>query len=62
MGMRIHYDHAKATSKLISAINSYMFEEEFGELKKATPTQLNKIKEARKALYEIIELNSTNKK
>lgn len=47
----------KATLKLMSAINSYLFEQEYDELKGVSNTDINKIKEARKVLASIINKN-----
>ena len=47
----------KATLKLFNLINSYLFEQEFGELKDVRNTDINKIKEACKVLASIIHKN-----
>lgn len=47
----------KATLKLFNLINSYLFEQEFGELKGVSNTDINKIKEACKILASIINKN-----
>ena len=47
----------KATLKLFNLINSYLFEQEFGELKDVSNTDINKIKEACKVLASIIHKN-----
>ena len=47
----------KATLKLFNLINSYLFEQEFGELKDVRNTDINKIKEACKVLASIISKN-----
>jgi hypothetical protein len=47
----------KATLKLFNLINSYLFEQEFGELKDVSNTDINKIKEACKVLASIINKN-----
>lgn len=53
-GIRISNKNAKATSKILSALASYMFEQECGELKKATSAQIKTLQEAKKVLAEII--------
>ena len=57
-GIRISNKNAKATSKVLSALASYMFEQEYGELKKATPAQIKTLQEAKKVLTEIINNHS----
>ena len=47
----------KATLKLYNLMNSYLFEQEFGELKDVSNTDINKIKEACKVLSSIIHKN-----
>ena len=47
----------KATLKLYNLMNSYLFEQEFGELKDVHNTDINKIKEACKVLSSIIHKN-----
>ena len=47
----------KATLKLFNLINSYLFEQEFGELKEVSNTDINKIKEACKVLASIVNKN-----
>ena len=47
----------KATLKLFNLINSYLFEQEFDELKDVSNTDINKIKEACKVLASIISKN-----
>ena len=47
----------KATLKLYNLMNSYLFEQEFGELKGVSSTDINKIKEACKVLSSIIHKN-----
>lgn len=47
----------KATLKLFNLINSYLFEQEFGELKDVSNTDINKIKEACKVLASIVNKN-----
>ena len=47
----------KATLKLYNLMNSYLFEQEFGELKDISNTDINKIKEACKVLSSIIHKN-----
>ena len=53
-GIRISNKNAKATSKVLSALASYMFEQEYEELRKATPAQIKVLQEAKKVLAEII--------
>lgn len=50
----------KATLKLYNLINSYLFEQEFDELKDVSNTDINKIKEACKVLASIINKNQIN--
>lgn len=57
-GIRIVNKNAKATSKVLSALASYMFEQEYGELKKATPAQIKVLQEAKKVLSEIINAHN----
>lgn len=45
---------AKATLKLYNQLASYMFEQEFGELKYATQANIKTLKAAQKALSIII--------
>ena len=45
---------AKATLKLYNQLTSYMFEEEYGELKYANPSNIKALKAAQKALNMII--------
>jgi hypothetical protein len=45
----------KASLSLLNKINSFLFEEECGELRKYTPAQKNKIQEAAKAISEVIK-------
>lgn len=47
----------KATLKLFNLINTYLFEQEFDELKGVSNTDINKIKEACKVLASIINKN-----
>ena len=47
----------KRTLKVFNALNSYLFEQEFGELKDVSNTDINKIKEACKVLASIIHKN-----
>lgn len=47
----------KATLKLFNLIDSYLFEQEFGELEGVSSTDINKIKEACKVLASIINKN-----
>lgn len=57
-GIRIVNKNAKATSKALSALASYMFEQEHGELRKVTPAQIKVLQEAKKVLSEIINAHS----
>ena len=45
---------AKATLKLYNQLTSYMFEEEYGELKYANQSNIKALKAAQKALNMII--------
>ena len=45
---------AKATLKLYNQLTSYMFEEEYGELKYANPSNIKTLKAAQKVLSMII--------
>ena len=45
---------AKATLKLYNQLASYMFEEEYGELKYANPSNIKALKAAQKVLSMII--------
>ena len=45
---------AKATLKLYNQLTSYMFEEEYGELKYANPSNIKTLKAALKVLSMII--------
>lgn len=45
----------KASLKLLNHINSFLFEQECGELKSFTPSQKEKIKEAAKTLSTAIK-------
>ena len=47
----------KATLKLYNLMNSYLFEQDSGELKDVRNTDINKIKEACKVLASIIHKN-----
>ena len=57
-GIRIYNKNAKATSKVLSALASYMFEQEYGELRKASPAQIKVLEEAKKVLSEIINAHN----
>lgn len=57
-GIRIINKNAKATSKVLSALASYMFEQEYGELRKASPAQIKVLEEAKKVLSEIINAHN----
>ena len=45
---------AKATLKLYNQLTSYMFEQEYGELKYANPSNIKALKAAQKVLSMII--------
>ena len=45
---------AKATLKLYNQLTSYMFEEEYGELKYANPSDIKALRAAQKVLSMII--------
>ena len=45
---------AKSTLKLYNQLTSYMFEEEYGELKYANPSNIKALKAAQKVLSMII--------
>ena len=45
---------AKATLKLYNQLTSYMFEEEYGELKYANPSNIKALRAAQKVLSIII--------
>ena len=45
---------AKATLKLYNQLTSYMFEEEYGELKYANPSNIKALRAAQKVLSMII--------
>lgn len=54
MGIRIHSKtNKKATVKLLNALSSYLFEELYGELRRATPKQVSSLKEAAETLKQI---------
>ena len=44
----------KATTKLLNAITSYLFEQEFDELRGVSSSDIQKIKDAKIALYNIM--------
>ena len=44
----------KATLKLYSAITSYLFEQEYDELRGVSSSDINKLKEAKQVLRKII--------
>lgn len=48
---------AKATLKLVNHISSYLFEQEYGELKHCSPEQKQVLKDAIKVLTTIIHNN-----
>ena len=48
---------AKDTLKLYNMINTYLFEQEYGDLKNVSTSDIDKIKECRKVLAEIINKN-----
>lgn len=56
MGIRISVKTKKPASlKLYNHINSFLFEEEYGELKGIPSSEIDKIREARKVLSKIIK-------
>lgn len=58
MGIRItNNSKLKASTKLLSQISSYLFEQEYGELKSFTPSQIEIIKEAGRVLSKVIKEN-----
>lgn len=48
---------AKATLKLYNMINSYLFEQEYGDLKNVATSDIDKIKECKGVLAKIIDKN-----
>lgn len=55
MGIRIQSNSRKrATSKLLNQLTSYLFEEEFGELKDASYSQKEALKEAQRVLSSLL--------
>ena len=48
---------AKATLKLYNMINSYLFEQEYGDLKNVATSDIDKIKECKGVLVKIINKN-----
>lgn len=48
---------AKATLKLYNMINSYLFEQEYGDLKGVSASDIDKIKECKGVLAKIINKN-----
>jgi hypothetical protein len=57
MGIRISLKkvtNAPNSLKLLNKINSFLFEEEMGELKQYSPTQIEKIKEVRDIIYNVV--------
>lgn len=48
---------AKATLKLYNMINSYLFEQEYGDLKNVATSDIDKIKECKGVLVKIIDKN-----
>ena len=48
---------AKATLKLYNMINSYLFEQEYGDLKGVATSDIDKIKECKGVLAKIINKN-----
>ena len=55
MGIKVS-TKTKATKalKLYNSISSYLFEEEFGELRGVSSTDINKLREAKQVLNKII--------
>jgi hypothetical protein len=57
MGLKIslkNYTKAPHSLKLLNKIESFLFEEECGELEQYSPTQIEKIKEVRDIIYNIV--------
>lgn len=50
----------KATLKILNMLNSYLFEQEYDELKRVSSNDINKIKEACKVLASIVNNNQLN--
>ena len=48
---------AKATLKLYNMINTYLFEQEYGDLKNVATSDIDKIKECKGVLVKIINKN-----
>lgn len=48
---------AKATLKLYNMINTYLFEQEYGDLKNVATSDIDKIKECKGVLVKIIDKN-----
>ena len=48
---------AKATLKLYNMINTYLFEQEYGDLKGVSASDIDKIKECKGVLAKIINKN-----
>ena len=48
---------AKDTLKLYNMINTYLFEQEYGDLRYVSTSDIDKVKECRKVLAEIINKN-----
>ena len=48
---------AKATLKLYNMINTYLFEQEYGDLKNVATSDIDKIKECKGVLAKIINKN-----
>ena len=48
---------AKATLKLYNMINSYLFEQEYGDLKNVATSDIDKIKECKGVLAKIVDKN-----
>lgn len=55
MGIRVSIKtNLKASLKLYNQIASFLFEQEYDELKSYSPAQISKIKEAAKTIKEVI--------
>lgn len=56
MGITINSKtNMKASLKLLNHINSFLFEQEFDELKSFSPTQIDKIRAASRVLLKVIK-------
>lgn len=62
MGIRTHIKTTTPeTLKLADRIASFMFEQEFGEMKHFTTTQKEQLEKACKALYKVVNNNKVRK-